>query len=428
MHGVPRVVWVLAGGRFVSSAVSFMMLYLFVYLTGPRGLTPAVAGLVSGAMGAGMLLGNFTGGRFSDRYGHRRVFLSTSTAASIAYLIVPWLPTPVLAGVIPVLGYLSAAGGVAQGALAALAMPVGDRRRSVAITRAASNAGFVIGPPIGALLAVHSFTAMFVLQGALLLAVRALTARWLPAAPQPGPPTSAVPGLLRSVLADRTLLALLPAIVVVDVVYRQLYSTLPVYLRDHGQPIGLYGGLIALGSGLILVLEVPVAVWLRRRPALRIVGIGYALVGLGFAIFGFGAAAWLAVAGMLVLTAGEILYKTTATAYLLDIAPPGLTGQYQGLYTGAATSGTLLAPVIGGVVYGGAPSLLWPLCALLAVAAGAVVWALGRRPSVVDPAGVTPAAAGALPGRGGAGTPAVASRAASAEDPWPAAPSRRQNG
>jgi MFS family permease len=398
------VVWVLAGGRFVSSAVSFMMLYLFVYLTGPRGLTPAVAGLVSGALGAGMLLGNFTGGRFGDRYGHRRVFLSTSTAASIACLAVPWLPTPALAPVIPVLGYLTAAGGVAQGALVALAMPIGDRRRSVAITRAASNAGFVIGPPIGALLAVHSFTAMFVLQGALLLVVRGVTARWLPAA-QPAPATSAVPGLLRSVLADRTLLALLPAIVVVDIVYRQLYSTLPLYLRDHGQPIGLYGGLIALGSGLILVLEVPVAVWLRRRPALNIVSIGYALVGLGFAIFGFGAAAWLAVAGMLVLTAGEILYKTTATAYVLDIAPAGLTGQYQGLYTGAATSGTLLAPVIGGVVYGGAPSLLWPLCALLALAAGAVVWALSRRPVVVDPTGVMPAVAGALPSRGGAGTP-----------------------
>ena len=48
-------------------------------------------------------------------------------------------------------------------------------------------------------------------------------------------------------------------VVLVDLVYRQLYSTLPVYLRDHGQPLGLYTLLIALGSGLILLLEVPVA-------------------------------------------------------------------------------------------------------------------------------------------------------------------------
>ena len=51
---------------------------------------------------------------------------------------------------------------------------------------------------------------------------------------------------------------------------------------------------------------------------------------------------------MVVLTAGEILYKTTATAHVLDAAPDHLVGQYQGLYTGAATSGTMLAAPLGG--------------------------------------------------------------------------------
>jgi MFS family permease len=69
---------------------------------------------------------------------------------------------------------------------------------------------------------------------------------------------------------------------------------------------------------------------------------------------------------MLVLTAGEILYKTTATAHVLDAAPDGLTGQYQGLYTGAATSGTMLAPALGGLLYGVAPHLLWPVCGVVA--------------------------------------------------------------
>ena len=78
---------------------------------------------------------------------------------------------------------------------------------------------------------------------------------------------------------------------------------------------------------------------------------------------------------MVVLTAGEILYKTTATAHVLDQAPDHLVGQYQGLYTGAATSGTLLAGPVGTAVYAAAPTLLWPLCGAAGlVAAAMVLW------------------------------------------------------
>jgi MFS family permease len=377
VRDIPRVIWLLAAGRFVTAAVSFLLLYFFLYLTGPRGLSPAAAGVISGAMGAGLLLGNFTGGRFGDRLGQRRVYLAASTVTSLVMMIAPWLPTPALAVALPVVGYLGATGGVAQGALVALAVPPGDRRRSVAITRAFSNAGFVIGPILGALLVSVSFTVMFMLEGLALLAVRMLTARWLPADPPPVLREGRHPSLWRAVRADRGLLGLLPAIVAVDIVYRQMYSTLPVYLRDHGQPVSLYALLIALGSGLILLLEVPVTVALRRRPALRIIALGYGLVGAGFALFGVGSAAWIAVFAMLVLTAGEILYKTTATAHVLDAAPDGLTGQYQGLYTGAATSGTMLAPALGGLLYGVAPRLVWPVCGVVAGLAAVTALVIG---------------------------------------------------
>jgi len=62
----------------------------------------------------------------------------------------------------------------------------------------------------------------------------------------------------------------------------------------------------------------------------------------------------------------EVLYKTTATAHLLDAATSDLVGQYQGLYTGAATSGAMLSAPLGGIVYAAAPGLLWPLCGVVA--------------------------------------------------------------
>lgn len=81
---------------------------------------------------------------------------------------------------------------------------------------------------------------------------------------------------------------------------------------------------------------------------------------------------------MVSLTLGEILYKTTATAYVADQAPAHAQGRFQSLYAGASISGQVLAPPLGGALYSAAPGLLWPLCAALAGLAGlAVLWARG---------------------------------------------------
>lgn len=381
MRGVPRVVWVLAAGRFVTSASSMLMLFLTLYLTGPRGLAVTAAGIVAGSYGVGMLVGNLTGGRWGDRFGHRRVLVSGSTVVGLGVASVPWLPLPALVVVLPLLAYLGAAVGVSNGALSALAVPRGDRRTAVAIGRAASNAGFVVGPPVGALVVVHSYAALFLIDGLVTLAVRIAVGAVLPReepAPAPAPAGADGHGLWRALRADRALLVLLPAIVAADIVYRQLYTTVPLRLRDAGQPIALYTAIIAIGSGLILLLEIPLVLRLRRHRAFPIIAGGYALIGVGFALFGLPVSVGTAVLAMVVLTAGELLYKSTATAHVLDAAPDHLVGQYQGLYTGAATSGTMLSAPLGAAVYSAAPALLWPLCAAVAGGAAALVLASSR--------------------------------------------------
>jgi len=83
LRELPRVVWVLAAGRFVTSASAFLMLFMVLYLTGPRGLHVVTAGVIAGLNGVGALLGNITGGRFGDRHGHRRVLLLTSSLVGV---------------------------------------------------------------------------------------------------------------------------------------------------------------------------------------------------------------------------------------------------------------------------------------------------------------------------------------------------------
>jgi MFS family permease len=348
-------------------------------------------------VGIGLLAGSFTGGRWGDHYGHRRVVLSGSVVAGLGTMAVPWLPVAVLTAVLPVVSYVGATVGVSVGALSALAVSRGDRRTSVAIGRAASNAGFVIGPPLAAVIVAHSWSALFVVEGLMSLGVRLLVS---PALPREVAPASARPeghgGLWRAVRADRALLTLLAAVVLTDLVYRQLYTTVPLHLRDSGEPVALYTALNAIGSALILLLEIPVAQRLRRHASYPIIAVGYALVGVGFALFGLPVSAATAILAMVVLTAGEILYKTTATAHVLDAAPDHLVGQYQGLYTGAATSGTMLSGPVGSAVYAAAPTLLWPLCGVVGLGAAAIALAASRF-SPRSPAGSPPGSPGTAP-------------------------------
>ena len=410
MRAVPKVVWLLAAGSFANMVVAYTFIYLVLYLTGPRGLPVAQAGLIAGLGGAGLVAGNFTGGWFGDRHGHRRTLVAAAVVSGTGLVCVPLLPMAGLLLVLPVAQYAAGAVRASNSALVAVSVPEGARRQGYAVMRFASNAGFTLGPPIGALLAAHfSYGWLFVADGAGTLCFAAYAARILPAhgrsrraAADPGgtsttgAPSAPAPGrLLAELRARPAVLALLAAIVVTDTVYRQQYSTLPVYLTGHGFSTAFYGGLLAVNGGVILCLEIPVTLALRRAAPLRIISGGLALVGLGFGALVLGASTATALALMVLLTAGEILYKTPATAYVADHAPPGMEGRFQSLYAGASVAGTVLAPPLGSALYAAAPAALWPTCAGLALAAalGLLAVSTARRAAPLPAEDPAPAAA-----------------------------------
>ncbi|SNR88720.1 MFS transporter [Actinacidiphila glaucinigra] len=379
MREVPRVVWSLAAGVFTNAVVSFTFVYLFVWLTAVRDLPVAQAGLIAGTGGVGLVAGNFTGGWFGDHLGHRRVLLAGSAVSGAGLVLLPALPTAVLLPVLLLAQYAAGTVRAANSALVAVSVPEGARRQGFAVLRFASNAGFTVGPPLGALLAAHtSYTWLFVADGVGTLLFAGYAARALPAEgarrARAARPADA-PGLWTALRARPAVMLLLATVLVTDTVYRQQYSTLPVWLADHGIGTGAYGWLIAVNGGVILCLEIPATVALRRRPPLPITGTGLVLVGAGYAALTGGPYIATAVTMMVFLTAGEILYKTTATAYVADSAPDHLQGRFQSLYAGASVSGTVLAPPLGGALYEAAPGALWPVCAVLAALSGAVLLA-----------------------------------------------------
>ncbi|WP_399185401.1 MFS transporter [Streptomyces sp. TLI_185] len=383
MREVPRTVWLLAAGTFVNMVVSVSFAYTFLYLTGPRGLSTGQAGLLSGVAGAGLVAGNFTGGWYGDRFGHRRVLLAGAAVSGLVLAAVPLLPTSLLFAALPLSQYASGVQRAANSALVAVIVPEGARRQAFAVVRAAANGGFTLGPVLGALVATRfSYDWLYVAEGLGSLGLACWTARVVPARGAAGRGRaghSQRGGVWAALRARPAVLVLLPAILVVDVVYRQQYSTFPVFLADHGMDARVYGALLAINGGVLLCLELPVAVVLRRRSPLRIVGSGLLLVGAGYGVLLVGAGVGAAVVMMGLLTLGEVLYKTTATAYVADQAPEHVLGRFQSLYAGVSISGVVLAAPLGGVLYEAAPGVLWPVCAGVGVVAGGAVLLAGGR-------------------------------------------------
>src|SRR5256885_15185492 len=83
MRGLPATFWYLWTGILINRAGAFAILFLSLYLTGPRHVTPAVAGVVVGGVGVGGAAGTLLGGGLADRWGRRRTLLLGYAGAGI---------------------------------------------------------------------------------------------------------------------------------------------------------------------------------------------------------------------------------------------------------------------------------------------------------------------------------------------------------
>ena len=257
LAGLPRLVWVLAGGSFVNNFGNFVVPFLVLYLI-HRGYRPDLAAAAVSAYAAGKMTAGPLGGLLADRLGAR-----ATTAGSMAGSAVATLALAAVRGPLPILLTAAATGLIAElyrpatSAILAAEVPGPRRVRAFGVYQLGVSAGSTAGPAIGGLVAEHSYLVLFFGDAATSLAWAILAWRSLPGSPaRPAaarPQPSSGGGLLR----DRRLLRLLAVTVLVNVILFQAQTTLPLWVHRQGLPTSSYGLLLALNSGLVLVLQIP---------------------------------------------------------------------------------------------------------------------------------------------------------------------------
>ena len=336
LGGLPREVWVLFTATLVNRAGSMVLVFLVLYLTRARGLSPGAAGAVVALYGAGALVAAPIAGRLGDHFGPIRIMRASLLLSGVVLLLFPLaksLPA-VIAGVLA-LSVTAEAFRPANMAIIGDLVEPAQRKTAFSVNRLSINLGMSVGPALGGLLATISFHWLFLVDGATSLAagIILLASRFPPHRhTREIDQASAFPRPDRAALHDRRLVYfLLAAVFPIALVFFQHISSISIFLvRDLGLSAAAYGLLFTVNTLLIVLIEVPLntatALWPHRRTLL----LGAVLTGLGFGSLALAWNFWSAAATVVVWTFGEMFFFPGMAAYVTDLAPARRRGEYMG--------------------------------------------------------------------------------------------------
>ncbi len=390
--GLPREVWLLAAATLVNRSGAMVMPFLAIYLTEQRGYEPAQAGRLLALYGVGSILGIWLGGRLTDRLGFLRVQVASLIGTALAFLVLGAVRSGVALGATTLaLSIAAEAFRPANSAAVAAFSPPGLRTRAFALYRLALNLGFTIGPAVGGFLARVDYAWLFradaltcfAAAGVLHVSLRSRT---------PAPPAEeehAERG--RSPWKDGFVLASLVFLFLQGVVFFQIQSTFPLFLKDQrGLTEDKVGLLIAVNTVVVVLFEMILVRRVERYRPLVVVALGCLLVGVGFGLLPFGTSIAFIVFTILVWTAGEMLCVPVVTGFVANRATAANRGSYMAVYGMTFSVASIAAPIAGmGVYQHLGPDVVWYGAIALGAAACAGFLALARTPAAsaaaVDP-------------------------------------------
>jgi predicted MFS family arabinose efflux permease len=355
--GLPRRAWILFGVNLVNASGSMVIFFLSLYFTRKLGFSAAEAGRALSLYGAGSLTGAFGGGWLSDRIGSTSVQKISLALSGVLLIAMGQIrPAVVLLPTLFAFGVVAGSLYPANATSMARVCPPDLQVKGFALNRLANNLGVTIGPAVGGLLALRDYRLLFWADGLTCLAAAGLFILLWPKAeeglrraesrePKAGGP--------RSPWRDRPFVGLLLVTVVFGVIFIQLLSTFPLYMRSvYGLAEDSIGRLLAVNTILIVLVEMALMEAIRRYSLTRMISVSFVLLGLGFGLMPLGRGFAYAALTIAVWTFGEMLSMPLFTSLISKRAGPESRGRYLGLFSFAFSLAFIIGPALGTAVYG----------------------------------------------------------------------------
>jgi MFS family permease len=389
----PRGVWVIAGTQlFASAGFSICLPFLPLYLHQERGLPMTLIGTLLLISGICSSTTQMIGGVLADRFGRRRLILVASVTRLFIYSGLSALiatSAPVWAIMIT---YISgqAIGMAMRPAIAAMITDLSPPDRlteTYGVLRIGQNVGWAAGPALGGYLITFLPYAWLFAVAAFSSVVTFVFVFFLLGESFHGTEERLPLSSMFSVARDRLFLVFTALCLLVFLTMAQMGSTLSVFTVDRiGFSTTQYGFLLTANGIMVVLFQYPVARWTGKLPVARGLALGSLLYALGYLSWGgvhnFG---W-AMAAMVVITAGEIVFTPLTLSVVGHLSPPDYRGRYMGFFGLSQSMSMSLAPLVGGVLLDAFPQgpwFVWGTISMLAfVATAGLLW-WGRSPRLI---------------------------------------------
>ncbi len=154
----------------------------------------------------------------------------------------------------------------------------------------------------------------------------------------------------KRILNDRIFVYFCLVTILVSVVYSQMTTTFPVYMKENfGILEDKYGLIMALNAGMVVLFQYPITRIISKYKKTTIMALGAFLYAIGFGSIGLSNSLLLFAINMAILTVGEMVIIPVNTSFVADISPEDMRGRYMGVLGIANMLGWGIGPIIGGL-------------------------------------------------------------------------------
>jgi MFS family permease len=389
LRSFDRRIWVLFSGRIIGvTGFSIVVPFLSIYLNQQLGVPMTVVGMIflfsSGAGAVGQILG----GELADRVGRKKVMIFSMASRSVVFALISVVMMN--HGDYPVIGLLIVGSNFfgsffepASSAMVADLVEPSKRLEAYGLLRIGANIGWTLGPLLGGLLAIISYSSLFLLT-AFCTASVAFIVILLVSDSRSSIKTERFNARdLLAVRKDTVFAAFCLISVLLSLVTAQMSSVYSVFSEKVvGVQVYEVGYLYAINGIMVVFLQFPVARWVSRFRMTNAISMGAFLYAIGYFLVAFTNDFFTLAFCMVVISMGEIVVSPALSNLVANMSPENMRGRYMGVYGLFSQFGWSMGPLAGGVLmdaFVGTPIILWGGIASFAIAASIGYLALRSR-------------------------------------------------
>lgn len=375
--GLPKTIYILFFVQIVNRFGDFVVPFLTMLLVNKLGFSMTKAGFIVTLCALAVIPGAMTGGKLSDHFGRKRIYLIFQTSSALLLLICGFIPTSKLMVVLIILSAFFS-GGIRPilSAIITDVLPPERRQAGFSLSYLGINLGVAFGPLVAGFLFNHYLSLLFVGDAITSFAAVFLVLSQIKESRPISQDLSTSSGLekaekgsLFSVLLKRPeILIFLLLNVLFSIAYGQHTFGLPVQLNSQFGLSGAkyFGYLMSLNAITVVLLTLPLNHIMRHIKPTNIIALSGVLYAVGFGMIGMiDSMVWYMVS-TLIWSIGEIMLSTSFGVYLANRSPENFRARINAVTTFFFASGTVIATSGMGLytdVFG--LPLLWPLLFVL---------------------------------------------------------------